>query len=126
MLKILAALIVAASTALAGCANVVETEYEEGLAHIVEVYEKDTKTTLMPVRRGLLPINTPTKYYVEIYDDYYECYNTIEDKELYMDCKDCIGDLIWVIYERKTYSDGTIKFKLVDAAYDYADLNEYN
>ena len=97
---------------LVGCANLVNTEYQDVEVIIVDI--EHSAMWLQPVRAGKVTtfITHPAKH--EVIVEYNNVKYTIDDENTYNRYKDKIGQTTVGTLEIRTYDDGTIKCDITE------------
>lgn len=113
MKKILSiVIIICLALSLAGCANLVNTEYENVEVCVVDICHR--AMWLQPVRAGKVTtfITHPAEYEVTV--EYNNVNYTIDDEDTYNRYKDKIGQTTTGTLEIRTYDDGSVKYDITE------------
>lgn len=97
---------------LTGCAKEVSRREFTTKVEITDTYH--TGFYLQPIKSGSVTtfISHPERNYV--YVTYEDIEYQIDNEEYYEYCKDHIGDIIFAIFDKVSYDDGTYRYILKD------------
>jgi hypothetical protein len=105
-------MIICLVVSLAGCAELVSTEYENIEVNVVDTHHRGA--WVQPIRVGKVTtyITHPAKYEVTV--EYNGKNYTVDDKYAYNKYKDKTGQNIVGVLEIRTYDDGTVEYDITE------------
>ena len=96
---------------LAGCAKLINTEYENVEVNIVDEYHRGMYVT--PIRAGKVTtmVTHPAVYRITV--EYNGVEYTISGSDTYNKYKEKVGQIAIGTLEIRTYDDGTVKYDII-------------